>query len=119
MWTGQLSGRENLYRVKKQGISTLKHLSINTTEWWLMESIMARVIFSTKLLSTKAIFVRESRKEADGRNLATKVSTKDSISMENLMGMAKSRLTNIFIKDSSRQANLMGMVSKEQSNMNT
>ena len=84
-----------------------------------MESIMARVIFSTKLLNIKVIFVRESRKEADGRNLATKVSIKDSTSMENLMGMAKSRLTNIFIKDCSRPANLMDMASKEPSNMNT
>lgn len=84
-----------------------------------MESIMARVIFSTKLLNIKVIFVRESRKEADGRNLATKVSTKDSTSTENLMGMAKSRLTNIFIKGCSRPANLMDMASKEPSNMNT
>ena len=77
---------------------------------------MARVIFSTKPLSIKAIFVRESKREADGKNLATKVSTKDNISMENLMGMARSRLTNIFIKGCSRQANLMDMASKEPSN---
>ena len=83
-----------------------------------MENTKEKVIYLAQLHNTRAISVKEEKKELDGRNSATKTNTRVNISITNLMVKDKSKHINIFIKDYSNLEDLMVMGFKEQNSTN-